>query len=524
MAFDLRAVLKLDGNNFVRGMQRVERVTRNTERATGQMNRSMSTMRSNFRNASSGVSGLTKAFTGLAVAVGSAAAANKIFKSTVGAAMEREVSAITIDNMFDSKKASKAYQKMMKQLALDSPVLNYNEMAGGSKRLLSLTRDTKTLEKTWKNIEKLQAYAPDKSTDDAIRGIAELASGDIMSLREVFNLDKNQLNALKGLSFDKQVVGIEKMLTKMKITDDLIDKVGNTTYAKLNQVKEKFADIFAGIGGPSLDVLSKFFDNILTRLNGPDAQRFANIGARWIERILNGLTTNAIKLYDWFASLTSSEEWKNATTLSAKVNIIIDNLTKRFTSWYEEGGGKEQLEGMAKSLTSGLATFIEDNAPSIVEAGGRVGKSVGSALVSGIVEAINNNPIAKAIIGGAAGAAIGSVIPGIGTVLGGAVGAGASLAQHYTSKLTSKIFPKKKKGKAKASGLSYVPYNGYQATLHKGERILTPEENRQVNKEGGLGGGVTITGNQFIIREEADIDKIGAALVRKWQAALEAGA
>ena len=41
-----------------------------------------------------------------------------------------------------------------------------------------------------------------------------------------------------------------------------------------------------------------------------------------------------------------------------------------------------------------------------------------------------------------------------------------------------------------ASGLDYVPFNGYRATLHQGERVLTQEENKRYN-DGYRSGGDT---------------------------------
>ncbi len=70
-----------------------------------------------------------------------------------------------------------------------------------------------------------------------------------------------------------------------------------------------------------------------------------------------------------------------------------------------------------------------------------------------------------------------------------------------TGKLTSS-------SKAHAYGLGYVPYNNFPALLHEGERVLTASENRGY----GSGSGVTITGNNFTVREEADINKIARAL------------
>lgn len=68
-----------------------------------------------------------------------------------------------------------------------------------------------------------------------------------------------------------------------------------------------------------------------------------------------------------------------------------------------------------------------------------------------------------------------------------------------------------------AYGLSYVPYDGYQAILHQGERVLTASENRSKNSTPQ----VNISGNNFIIREEADIEKIASAVVGKIVAAYD---
>lgn len=68
-----------------------------------------------------------------------------------------------------------------------------------------------------------------------------------------------------------------------------------------------------------------------------------------------------------------------------------------------------------------------------------------------------------------------------------------------------------------AYGISYVPYDGYQAILHQGERVLTASENRSKNSTPQ----VNITGKNFIVREEADIEKIASAVVMKIDAAYD---
>lgn len=65
------------------------------------------------------------------------------------------------------------------------------------------------------------------------------------------------------------------------------------------------------------------------------------------------------------------------------------------------------------------------------------------------------------------------------------------------------------------NGLSYVPFDGYNARLHKGERVLTEKENKAYTAGLGAmdnGPKVTITGNTFNVRDDSDIEKIAQKL------------
>lgn len=65
------------------------------------------------------------------------------------------------------------------------------------------------------------------------------------------------------------------------------------------------------------------------------------------------------------------------------------------------------------------------------------------------------------------------------------------------------------------NGLSYVPFDGYNARLHKGERILTEKENKAYTAGLGTKNGtsnITISGNTFNVRDDSDIEKIAQKL------------
>lgn len=74
-----------------------------------------------------------------------------------------------------------------------------------------------------------------------------------------------------------------------------------------------------------------------------------------------------------------------------------------------------------------------------------------------------------------------------------------------------------------AYGLDYVPYDEFPALLHQGERVLTAAEARTVDRGGGEAVSVTISGNEFHVREDSDVDAIAEALAQKLRAAMLRG-
>ena len=71
----------------------------------------------------------------------------------------------------------------------------------------------------------------------------------------------------------------------------------------------------------------------------------------------------------------------------------------------------------------------------------------------------------------------------------------------------------------RAVGIDYVPYDNFPALLHQGERVQTAVEARSRQRVPAI----TITGNSFSIREDADVDRVASALLQKIELAERRG-
>ena len=95
---------------------------------------------------------------------------------------------------------------------------------------------------------------------------------------------------------------------------------------------------------------------------------------------------------------------------------------------------------------------------------------------------------------------------------------GISAGVNFVGNLMGAGDSKKGGKKSHYSGLDSVPYDGYSARLHKGERIMTARENKEYSRgNGGSGNSISIAklADQIIVREDADINRITDAIVTK---------
>ncbi len=213
--------------------------------------------------------GLQSTLIGLASAYLGAQGAAKAFNSTILAAANYEMSAVTIGALFDDATKTKKYMQSVEKMALDSPILNSTEMYSSSKGLIAMTKDLDTLAKTWSIIERLQLLDPAQGTEGASFAMKEMFGGDAISLSTRFELPKSELNRIKKLDPAGQVVELDKLLVKMGYTQKAVNKMSETTLSQWSQITEKAQVFGRKVGeagntklGDALRTINKYLEKL----------------------------------------------------------------------------------------------------------------------------------------------------------------------------------------------------------------------------------------------------------------------
>lgn len=171
--------------------------------------------------------------------------------------------------------------------------------------------------------------------------------------------------------------------------------------------------------------------------------------------------------------------------LSDNVDLVVDSsflIIESLIDGLLEDDNMDKLVNTSMDIVVKLATSMIDNIPELINAAGKMALALGEALLDydwwSVVKRLFNS-------------------------LKG------SLKSLVTSFGGGNDDPKNLNG-SHANGLSYVPFDGYIAELHKGERVLTREEN--INYSGGSCINLTLHIENFNNNSAQDINRLADEL------------
>lgn len=252
------------------------------------------------------------------------------------------------------------------------------------------------------------------------------------------------------------------------------------------------------------------------------------------------------KIGQWKASLENlSEQYQRDAVNSIMSGTIADS--------FKDSGQKEALERLAQEYSKAQAEYNQNVKLGDKEKAQEAGAEMGRVLAEAQVIATNEyNASEGAQLALQSNKTLADNIKNDTAAQGEYWNAGYTMGQQFTKGLASAISEGNKpvksnlvngsaisynnsnksdiklepytgsivvngKSSSHAYGLNYVPYNDYPAMLHEGERVLTASENRNY----GASPAITITGNNFSVREESDIPKVAQEIIRLMNQAYE---
>lgn len=194
------------------------------------------------------------------------------------------------------------------------------------------------------------------------------------------------------------------------------------------------------------------------------------------------------------SDIINSEDFQNADTTEEYVTIA-EKLMEAESAALDEYNATIGKEIVDKQIS--LANSVAENA-SLNEASWNAGYRIGQQYSKGLAAAVKSSWET---------ALANTQIPSstTNTIKAQSNGAGSFASMTYG-------------GASRAFGIDRVPYDDYPVRLHQGERVLTANQARQMDN--GLGAAnITINISGMTVREDADIDRIAAALAQNLKVA-----
>lgn len=337
-----------------------------------------------------------------------------------------------------------------------------------------------------------------QSIADQFSGILPATSKDFLAQAQAAGILSNSYTELTQVPIAEYQQAVSKMLEKgvadLGLAGNTAAETANTISGSLNAAKAAWSNLIVGIADENSnfeELVNNFVETLVGDENGEGGvinnilprvevamegagklvealmpviiDKVPTIINDWLPKILNSGISIIRSILDGMVQNQGDIVSGVVTTINTLVNGIMDNLPQILVT------GVMLIGQIAAGLIQGLPDLLYRIPEIIVEiwnafaANADVFLEIGRSIVVGIWEGIKS-----------LWSSLTENFSGLWRSL--------SMAQNY--QITGTIAPV---NGSHAGGLPYVPFDGYIAELHKGERVLTADEARGYNNRGNSG-------------------------------------
>lgn len=427
-------------------------------------------------------------------------------------AAQREKDLISFTSMFGDKDLAESYLSDIKTLANDTPFL-YDDLTALSKILKTYGFQEWHMIPTLTKIGDAGAIRG-MGTDDMnaiATSLGRMYMGGNATREDLDILNDRGINAVQYLA-DAYGTDYGSMLEKIsdgevwgrKAVEIILNGMAEEFSGGMEAFKSSYDGLSSTLEGWQQEMDAAYGQgfNDTRKVGLQDQIDFDKENAEALEKVnyaigvyyaeLENKKEDLIREYQ--SDIISSDDFQNANTTEEYVTIA-EKLMEAESAALDEYNATIGKDIVDKQI--GLAESIAENA-SLNEASWNAGYRIGQQYSKGLAESVKN----------AWTNALANMSPP-GTTTETTTTSKPPLPPNSNSAMS---------GAGAAFGINRVPYDDYPVRLHQGERVLTANQARQMDN-GSSAANITIHMGSVTIREDADIDRIAAALAQNLKVA-----
>ncbi|OME86926.1 phage tail tape measure protein [Paenibacillus sp. FSL A5-0031] len=349
------------------------------------------------------------------------------------------------------------------------------------------------------------------------------ADGNIKSLDDISGTLQKSL---------KKLTNQQRSLTLEMIFGSDAVRAGNILYNEGADGVKKFRKEMSQV--TALDVAKKKMDNAagaVEQFKGaietlqiaallptmPIIKDFATMAADAVEKYTPQITAAMSSAMEKLRAFINTNYLQNdefmALNFADKVDVVTSDIKEVFDSWWNSSG-QTQFTAISENITKTLLGSLENSTGKITE----IGLKLGSSLMTGVFDGMRQSKTFSWAFN-VQDAVTPEPIKWLWKKAGIDVGKSDSLPGRAPQPLEQST--KDMAWNTAANPLNLDKYSGgisrvpktMPAILHRNETVLARGEARNY-RDGGSNGGVSVTGNTFIVRKDSDINEVALEIYR----------